>query len=70
MELQAYLQLVGVPPCRICQRLGAGFKYFLCSPRNLGKDEPILTSIIFHMGLVQPPTNASLSIQIPSLKLT
>ena len=30
--------------------LGGGFKYFLFSPRKIGEDEPILTSIFFKMG--------------------
>ena len=34
-----------------------GSTYFLCSPRSLGKMNPILTCAYFSNGLVQPPTS-------------
>ena len=37
------------------EKLGGGFKYFLCSPRNLGKMNPFWQAY-FQMGGKKPPT--------------
>ena len=65
-----YFILFATACCETTQQVGVGLvrKYFLFSPL-FGEDEPILTSIFFQLGLVQPPTRNAMGLEDDSFNL-